>query len=140
MALILSACNAGPRVAIVAPDGIRRATVTVEIADTEAKRELGLMYRNHLDHDHGMIFVFPRSGPVKFWMRDTKIPLDMIFADASGRVTAIVAHAQPYSDKLLGPASATAYVLEVNAGFAARNRIRPGDYFEFLDFVARATN
>jgi uncharacterized membrane protein (UPF0127 family) len=140
MALILSACNAGPRVAIVAPDGIRRATVTVEIADTEAKRELGLMYRDHLAHSHGMIFVFPRCGPVKFWMRDTKIPLDMIFADASGRVTAIVAHAQPYSDKLLGPASATAYVLEVNAGFAARNRIRPGDHFEFLDFVARAIN
>jgi uncharacterized protein len=140
MALSWSACHMSPQVAIVAPGGVRRATVSVEIADTEAERELGLMYRNHLAPGRGMIFVFPRAAPVKFWMRDTEIPLDMIFADASGRVTAIVAHAQPYSDKLLGPGGLTAYVLEVNAGFAARHGIRPGDHFEFLGFAARATN
>ena len=60
------------------------------------------MYRKHLDDNAGMIFVFPDPAPRNFWMHNTVIPLDMIFADATGRVTGIVANAQPYSDKLLG--------------------------------------
>ncbi len=140
LVLILTACNSGPRVAILAPGGTVRAGVEVEVAATPAARELGLMYRGHLEADRGMIFIFPRATPVKFWMRNTNIPLDLIFADALGRVTAIVANAQPYSVKLLGPPDATQYVLEVSAGFAARHEIQPGDHFEFHGFLPRAAD
>ncbi len=139
LALVFAACKSGPRVAIIGPDGATRAVVRVEIANTPAEREIGLMYRDHLDSSSGMIFVFPSATPVKFWMRNTEIPLDMIFADATGQVTEIVANATPYSDKALGPDSATQYVLEVNGGFAARNGIRAGDHLEFLGFSPRAT-
>jgi uncharacterized membrane protein (UPF0127 family) len=132
--LALLGCARGPCVAIVSADGKPRAAVTVEVASTTAQREVGLMYRNHLDDNAGMIFVFPDSAPRNFWMHNTEISLDMIFADASGRITGIVANAEPYSDKLLGVDGNSQYVLEVNAGFCAKNGIKPGDRLDFSGF------
>ncbi|MGH7926064.1 MAG: DUF192 domain-containing protein [Candidatus Binatus sp.] len=127
-------CARGPCVAIVGADGKARATVTVEVANTGPQRELGLMYRRHLDDGAGMIFVFPDEAPRNFWMHNTPIPLDMIFADSKGVVTGIVANAEPYSDKLLGVDGKSAYVLEVNGGFCAKNKIKPGDRLNFSGF------
>jgi uncharacterized membrane protein (UPF0127 family) len=127
-------CARGPCVTIVGPDGKPRATVAVELAHTDAQRELGLMYRKHLDDNAGMIFVFPDATHRNFWMHNTAIPLDMIFADASGRVTGIVANAEPFSDKLLGVDGDSEYVLEVNGGFCAKNGIKPGDRLDFSGF------
>ncbi len=132
--LALLGCARGPCVSIVAADGKPRATVAVEVASTGPQREVGLMFRKHLDDNAGMIFVFPDSAPRNFWMHNTPIPLDMIFADASGRVTGIVANAEPFSDKLLSVGGASEYVLEVNGGFCAKNGIKPGDRFQFLNF------
>jgi len=132
--LALLGCARGPCVSIVSADGKPRAAVTVEVASTTAQREVGLMYRNHLDDNAGMIFVFPDSAPRNFWMHNTEISLDMIFADASGRITGIVANAEPYSDKLLGVDGNSQYVLEVNAGFCAKNGIKPGDRLDFSGF------
>ena len=67
-------------------------------------------------------------------MHNTPIPLDMIFADANGVVTGIVANAEPFSDKLLGVEGNSEYVLEVNAGFCAKNGINPGDNLDFSGF------
>ncbi len=119
---------------IIAPDGTTRATVQVEVADTNSLRETGLMYRKHLDADAGMIFIFKSSTDLKFWMHNTEIPLDMIFADPSGKVIGIVANAQPFSDKLLGVVGNSQYVLEVNGGFCARKGIRAGDRLDFSRF------
>jgi uncharacterized membrane protein (UPF0127 family) len=132
--LALLGCARGPCVSIVGTDGKPRAAVTVEVASTTAQREVGLMFRKHLDDNAGMIFVFPDSAPRNFWMHNTEIPLDMIFADASGRVTGIVANAEPYSDKLLGVDGNSQYVLEVNGGFCAKNGIKPGDRLDFSGF------
>lgn len=112
-----------------------RAVVKVEIADTTAARELGLMYRNHLAEDAGMIFVFPAPDRLSFWMKNTEIPLDMIFADASGKIVGIVENAVPYSEKPLGVDTASLYVLEVNGGFALRHNVTPGDTLKFRGFV-----
>jgi uncharacterized protein len=130
----LLGCARGPCVSIVGADGQPRATVTVEVASTGPQREVGLMFRKHLDDNAGMIFVFPDEAPRNFWMHNTPIPLDMLFADAAGRVTGIVANAEPYSDKLLGVAGNAEYVLEVNGGFCAKNGIKPGDKMDFSGF------
>ena len=127
----LLGCARGPCVSIVSADGKPRATVAVEVASTGPQREVGLMYRQHLDDNAGMIFVFPDEAPRNFWMHNTPIPLDMIFADAKGVVTGIVANAEPFSDKLLGVEGNSAYVLEVNGGFCAKNGIKPGDKMDF---------
>jgi uncharacterized protein len=137
--LALLGCARGPCVSIVGADGQPRATVAVEVASTQPQRELGLMYRKHLDDGAGMIFVFADSAPRIFWMHNTPIPLDMIFADAAGRVTGIVANAEPYSDKQLGVEGNSEYVLEVNAGFCAKNGIKPGDKLDFSGFSPHAS-
>jgi uncharacterized membrane protein (UPF0127 family) len=133
-----AACADGPRVALVAPDGTSRAQVHVEIADTPAARELGLMYRSHLDENAGMIFVFPAPDRWSFWMKNTEIPLDMIFADSTGKIVGIVENAEPFSEKPLTVNGASLYVLEVNAGFARRHHVVPGDLLKFRGFVPAA--
>jgi uncharacterized protein len=130
----LLGCARGPCVSIVGAEGKPRATVAVEVASTGPQREVGLMFRKHLDDNAGMIFVFPDASPRNFWMHNTPIPLDMIFADSKGVVTGIVANAEPYSDKILGVAGNSEYVLEVNGGFCAKNGIKPGDKMDFSGF------
>ena len=137
--LALLGCARGPCVTIVAPDGTTRATVAIEVANTVEQRERGLMFRNHLDDNAGMIFVFPDSAPRDFWMHNTEIPLDMIFADSSFRVTGIVANAAPETDSLRGVQGASQYVLEVNGGYCAKNGIKPGDHFSFTNFYPHAS-
>ena len=125
------ACARGPTVRIVASDGKPLAQVKVEIAATNQQREFGLMYRDHLGEDDGMIFLFPAPSPHKFWMKNTKLPLDMIFADGNRVVVGVVADAVPYSEDPVGPDEASQFVLEVNGGFAARHHIGAGSRFEF---------
>jgi len=134
-----AACAGGPRVALVAPNGPQRALVKVEIANTTAARELGLMYRSHLDEDAGMIFVFPSPDRLSFWMKNTEIPLDMIFADSAGKIVGIVENAEPFSEKPLGVGADSQYVLEVNGGFAQRHHVTAGDRLKFSGFVPRAS-
>jgi len=135
----LLGCMRGPCVAIVAPDGKTRASVTVEVADTEQQREVGLMFRKHLDDEAGMLFVFKDAAHRNFWMHNTVIPLDMLFADAGGRVIGIVANAEPFSDKAVGVEGGSEYVLEVNGGFCAKNGIKPGDRFNFSGLSPHAS-
>lgn len=138
--VLLTACSQSPHVDIVAPDGKPRAEVHVEIADNESKRETGLMYRNHLADDSGMIFVFQSSTRLNFWMKNTEIPLDMIFADATGKVVGIVRNAEPYTETPRGVNADAEYVLEVNGGFAAQHHIEPGDHLVFKGFTPHAQN
>ncbi len=138
LAFALFACSDGPRVDIITPDGKPIQSVKVEIADTNPKRETGLMYRSHLDENAGMIFVFAAPSRLKFWMKNTEIPLDMIFADPSGKIVGIVENARPYDESSRGVDADASYVLEVNGGFCARHHVTAGDYLKFSGFVPRA--
>ena len=107
------------------------ATVQVEVESTEAAREQGLSGRTSLAEGSGMLFVFPQPGKYGFWMKDMHFALDMIFADASGRIVTIVQDATPESylqnpPQVFYPTAPTLYVLEVPAGFAASHNIREG--------------
>lgn len=140
MLTLLAGCDPpGPRVVIVAPDKSIRATIAVEIVNTPQQRELGLMYRRHMDENAGMLFVFPAAQPLKFWMKNTFLPLDMLFADDSGAIVGIVANAVPFSENQVGPDAPSKYVVEVNGGFAARHTIQQGDRLEFRGFTPQAS-
>ena len=138
MLLALGAAALGaartPKVVIDASGGAESAAVRVELAVTPGQREFGLMYREHLDEDAGMLFIFPAVDQLKFWMKHTEIPLDMIFADPAGVIVGIVANATPYSEKPVGPDAPALYVLEVNGGFCARHGVRAGDKMNFVGF------
>lgn len=134
---LLLACQRGPQVVIMGPRGQHRATVAVELADSPAKQQLGLMYRKRLAPTCGMLFVFPAPARRRFWMRNTEIPLDMIFADSRGRVVGIVAGAEPFSETLVGVEAASQYVLEVNAAFCRRRGIQVGDRLQFVGVAPR---
>ena len=100
---------------------------TVEIADTDASRERGLMFRQRLPEDRGMLFDFGEPRPVSMWMKNTYIPLDMIFISRAGKVISIARDAEPMSETII-PSGGPAYaVLELNGGAAARIGLKVGD-------------
>jgi len=100
---------------------------TVELAQTPPQRARGLMFRRALDAGRGMLFLYPREQQVLMWMKDTYIPLDMLFIDGQGRIARIVENAVPLSTDLIPSGSAVRWVLELAGGTAARLKIREGD-------------
>jgi len=100
---------------------------TVEIADTEAAREKGLMYRKSLPPGQGMLFDFHSDHPVRFWMKNTYIPLDMIFIRSDGRILNIAENTTPMSENEVPSAGPVQAVLEVRGGTARKLGIAPGD-------------
>ena len=99
----------------------------VEIAADEASREKGLMNRRYMPADRGMLFEFEREAPVAFWMKNTYIPLDMIFIGRNGAITHIAANAEPLSEAVIPSGGPCVAVLEVNGGVAAKIGLRVGD-------------
>ena len=125
---------------VIFPDNF---AVQVEIAADDPTREEGLMFRDHLAEEKGMIFLFPQSGVYPFWMKNTLIPLDMIWIDDAKRVVTVARDVPPCkadpcpSYPANGPASAR-YVLETAAGVAAKHHVEPGATLkmEGLDAIA----
>jgi uncharacterized membrane protein (UPF0127 family) len=111
--------------AIVTHQGVRR--FTVEIADTDATREQGLMFRKHLADDRGMLFDFKTPQSVAFWMKNTLIPLDMLFIAPDGRVVSIARQATPMSEAPIPSGGDVLAVLEIRGGRAAEIGVQPGD-------------
>ncbi|MDO1583849.1 DUF192 domain-containing protein [Rhizobium oryzicola] len=100
----------------------------VELALNDEQRELGLMKRTALGADQGMLFDFGGSRDVSMWMRNTLIPLDMLFINANGVISHIHANAKPESDDIISSNGKVAYVLELSGGEAARRGIAIGDH------------
>lgn len=103
-----------------------RESFAVELADEPSERSQGLMFRDRMDPAAGMLFVYERPGRAQFWMKNTLIPLDMIFADATGRVTRVHSNAVPGDLTAIDGGDGVAYVLEINGGLAAKLGIGPG--------------
>jgi uncharacterized protein len=106
----------------------------VEIARDDASRARGLMDRRFMPADHGMLFEFDREAPEAFWMKDTYIPLDMIFISKTGIVTNIVANAEPLSERAIPSGPPCMAVLELNGGAAAKIGLKVGDKVRHLFF------
>jgi uncharacterized membrane protein (UPF0127 family) len=125
-----AACQAQPKVTIATKEG-RELTFQVEIADTPVKRQLGLQYRRDLAPDRGMIFLFPKESMHSFWMKNTPIPLDMIFISSDRKIVGIVEQAVPFSTDSRSVPGASQFVLEINGGLARRYGIKAGDSIKF---------
>jgi hypothetical protein len=99
----------------------------IELATTPAQQEQGLMYRRGMAADAGMLFDFGHPTTTSFWMRNTLIPLDMLFVGADGRIVNIHERAVPMSEELIASQGMVRAVIELNGGTAARLGIKPGD-------------
>ncbi len=108
----------------------------VEIADTEAERNRGLMFRQTMPGYRGMLFDFQDPRPVSFWMHNTILSLDIIFIGTDGRILNIADHATPQSDDPIPSDGVTRGVLEIGAGRAGVLGIRPGDRVRHRIFPA----
>ena len=100
---------------------------TVEIARTGRQHSQGLMYRRKLAADAGMLFIYRRVQPVVMWMKNTYIPLDMLFIAGDGRIVTIVERAVPFSVENISSERPVLAVLELNAGTASRLKLKVGD-------------
>ena len=109
-------------------DMLHDVRLYVEIADTPEKQKNGLMYRTELDANSGMLFIFPEKQPLYMWMKNTNIPLDMLFFDETGKITHIHTNARPHDETLISSQLPVIGVLEVNAGFTQKHHIQVGNY------------
>lgn len=108
-------------------DGI---AITAEVADEDAERQQGLMHRDSLPENHGMLFVYPEERTLSFWMRNTLIPLDIAFIDQGGRIVDIQ-QMEPQSDEQHRSARPAMYALEMRQGWFADNGIEVGATVSF---------
>ncbi len=126
--LIVSSCSPPARsdyLEIITQDGAHR-TFHIELARKPDERERGLMYRQSLDADAGMLFDFQSDQMVEMWMKNTYIPLDMVFIASNGNIVRIAADAVPQSLAIISSGQPVRAVLEIKGGEAARQGITPG--------------
>jgi uncharacterized membrane protein (UPF0127 family) len=130
LALTLATAHGVPT--SVLPDG---STLHLELALSDQERQLGLMFRDSLPADHGMLFVFDKDEPWPFWMKNTFIPLDLVWLDAAGRVVEVRSDVPPcHADPCQSyqPAHPARAVLEVNAGASAAHHVTAGAQLRFV--------
>ncbi len=101
--------------------------IDLEIADTDFDRQLGLMFRKSMETNQGMLFIFPVQETLSFWMKNTYLPLDMIFVNSDKKIVTIHKNTKTLSDQSYASTEPAQYVVEVNAGFADKYSIKVGD-------------
>lgn len=130
----ISACASEPRVVLHTASG--EVPVTVEVVSTPAQQAIGLMYRKELGAMAGMLFVFDTTVEHPFWMKNTVLPLDMIFLGEDRKVVGIVKDAVPFTTTARTVGAPSRYVLEVNAGFSTKHGVKGGDLVSFENIPA----
>lgn len=133
LTLVAVAALSGAARADCAPDQVELRTLfgavqrfSVDLADDPDERARGLMFRDRMPMASGMLFVFPAPKHATFWMKNTPLSLDIIFADATGLVTHVQDRAEPMSEALIDGGEGVAFVLEINGGLALPMGIVPG--------------
>ena len=109
----------------------------VEIADETDEQQRGLMFRTDLPAKRGMLFDFGQTRMVTMWMRNTPLPLDMVFIREDGTVANVAERTTPFSEEIVPSAEPVAYVLELNGGIARMIGLKPGDKVEFPAAIAK---
>lgn len=107
---------------------------TVELALSPEQQARGLMFRDHIPSDHGMLFLYQTPQVVSYWMRNCLVPMDMLFIAEDGRITNIQVNAQPGSEKPIYSSERVLAVLELQGGLSVTLGIKPGDHVHFPNF------
>ena len=102
-------------------------TIDIEIADDDYQTQTGLMYRDSMEEHQGMLFVFPKADYHSFYMKNTKIPLDIIYIDANKTIVSFQKNAKPFDENSLPSEKPAKYVLEINAGLSDKWNLEVGD-------------
>jgi uncharacterized protein len=108
--------------------------ITVEVADEETERNTGLMFRKSIGDDEGMIFLYDHEEDISMWMKNTYIPLDMIFVRSNGMISRIETGTEPFSENVISSGGKVLAVIEMKAGSAKRLGIKPGDKVSYPAF------
>lgn len=124
--LPMSSFAAGKEIAVIDRNG-QQVRFHVEMAITPEQRAQGLMWRQEMPGDAGMLFIFPRISWQTMWMKDTPLSLDMLFIGHDGRILRIVEGTIPFSTRVIASRRPIKAVLELNAGSVSRHGIRTGD-------------
>lgn len=109
------------------PNGAKRAELRIEIAEDDVARTQGLMGRQVMAEDQGMLFIFPNEEFRSFWMANTPLSLDIIFVNSAREIVTIQRDAVPFSEESVPSTKPATYVVEVNAGYADRHGLAEGD-------------
>ncbi len=117
---------------------LRQHTITVEVANKEATRMTGLMFRSSLPEDQGMLFVFPDDTVRAFWMKNTEIPLSIAYIDDQGKIENIL-EMPPYTEDSFYSQGPAKYALEMNKGWFSRYNLQAGDLVDGLKLAPPAT-
>ena len=115
----------------IGQNGAEKASISATLADTEEKRTLGLMDVRQLKSDEGMLFIFEDEQPRSFWMANTPLSLDIIFADTDGNIVRIHTYTEAYATENYVSQKPAKYVVEVNAGFTVSYDVQEGDVIEW---------
>ena len=110
------------------------AKLDIEIAKSEYDIQTGLMYRNSMKENQGMLFVFPEISERSFYMKNTRIPLDLIFLDHNKTIVSFQENAQPLDESSLPSNAMAQFVLEINAGLAEKWLLEVGDKMDYFEY------
>lgn len=113
------------RLAFVSPANDTLTTIAIAIADTEAKRSRGLMRQRSLGYDRGMLFIFDEPNTTGMWMKNTPLPLDIVFVAPDSQIVNIARRTTPFSEKNIAPDAPSTFAVEVRAGFADKFSLAP---------------
>jgi len=129
--MVATALSAHADPLITYPLRIKKHEIRAEVARNEQERLRGLMFRDKLAKNSGMIFLYPHAEPTAMWMKNTRIALSVAFVDANGRILNI-ADMEPFSEEAHASSGAAAYALEMNRGWFRKQGIKTGDLVEGL--------
>ena len=126
---------------LIAETAAGERSFRIEIADDQSERSAGLMFRESMDDDHGMLFVFEDTRPVGFWMKNTPMPLDLLFIGQDGKIRDILP-GEPFSEAQISPREPVRFVLEFKRGTAEKAGIKNGDMLRHpaIDAIPAAGN
>lgn len=119
---------------LVLAAGETKHQLTIEVAETPAEKAKGLMFRRALGENEGMLFLYTEPQPVAMWMRNTYLPLDMVFIDRFGTIISIAERTVPFSEDRIESGGSVLAVLEINGGLAERLGLKPGDQVLYSAF------
>jgi len=123
---------------VLEADSLRCLHIEGWIASRSEEQRQGLMFVEQMDEFEGMLFVYPRAAQISMWMKNTLIPLDMLFIDAQGQIVNIAARTTPLSTRSIAAAAPVTRVLELNGGFAQRWQLVPGNRLLLTDKLSGA--